>query len=69
MRRLLQFLLAPQIAERKQTEQLIARFERLQQLREIAYEQRNWCKIWQANRLIQATTKELNKRYTIALNN
>jgi hypothetical protein len=41
----------------------------LQQLREIAYEQRNFCKIWQANRLIQATTKELNKRYTIALNN
>jgi hypothetical protein len=69
MRRLLQFLLAPQIAERKQTEQLISRFERLQQLREIAYEQRNWCKILQANRLIQATTKELNKRYTIALNN
>jgi len=69
MRRLLQFLLAPQIAQRKQTEQLISRFERLQQLRQIAYEQRNLCKIWQANRLIQATTKELNKRYTIALNN
>jgi hypothetical protein len=69
MRKLLQLLFAPEIAERKQTEQLIARFERLQQLREIAYEQRNFCKIWQANRLIQATTKELNKRYTIALNN
>ncbi len=68
MRKLLQLLFAPQIAERKQTEQLIARFERLQKLREIAYEQRNFIKIYQCNRLIQATTQELNKRYSIALN-
>jgi hypothetical protein len=69
MRRLLQFLLAPQIAERKQTEQLIARFEKLQRLRQIAMDDKNISKVWQCNRLIQATTKELNKRYSIALNN
>jgi hypothetical protein len=69
MRRLINLLFAEHIAEQRSTEQLIARFEKLQRLRQIAMDDKNISKVWQCNRLIQATTKELNKRYSIALNN
>jgi hypothetical protein len=44
------------------TDRLIDRYNRLQCLRQIAHEQKNFAKIWQANRLIMDVTYQINNR-------
>ena len=73
MKNLIQLLFTPEItgqksAYQKKTEHLVSRFERLQQLRQIAIEDKNIAKVWQCNRLIQDTTKKIKERYSINLN-
>ena len=47
---------------------LVSRYERLQRLRNIAIEDKQYCKVFQANRLIKDITLKLNKLSSFNIN-
>ena len=47
---------------------LVSRYERLQRLRNIAIEDKQYCKVFQANRLLKDVTLNLNKLSNFNIN-
>jgi hypothetical protein len=58
----------PTAPKKSKSNMLVERFERLQRLRNLAIEDKQYCKVFQANRLLKDLTERLNHLSNFTLN-